>query len=152
MTTTTELTEMHCGECGITYAVPEYWRLEKQKNASVWYCPNGHSRAYIESDVVKLSRQLKEKEDQLQRERQRLDQVKAERDGEHRRVSAAHGQITKLRKRVGHGVCPCCNRRFPDLLAHIQESHPNFANTPPEQPASEQKMLPSPVETCPVTA
>lgn len=40
--------------------------------------------------------------------------------------TAAVGQVTKLKNRVGHGVCPCCNRSFGNLARHIESEHPTF--------------------------
>jgi hypothetical protein len=55
---TVQMTDMECGSCGITFAVPEEWRAEKQKTGKGWYCPNGCQRVYKESDVDRLKRQL----------------------------------------------------------------------------------------------
>ena len=32
-----------------------------------------------------------------------------------------------LQYRVGHGVCPCCNRTFGDLYRHMSTKHPGYA-------------------------
>jgi hypothetical protein len=41
-------------------------------------------------------------------------------------VRAARGQLTKFKKRVGRGVCPCCNRHFKDLARHMESKHPEL--------------------------
>jgi DNA-directed RNA polymerase subunit RPC12/RpoP len=65
-------------------------------------------------------------EKQLAAERARLDQMKAARDHAERQVAAQKGQITKMRNRVGRGVCPCCNRFFVKLHQHVETKHPEF--------------------------
>jgi len=45
---------------------------------------------------------------------------------ERRRVSAARGRVTKIKRRVQHGVCPCCNRTFSNLASHMKTKHPEF--------------------------
>lgn len=41
-------------------------------------------------------------------------------------ASYARGQLTKLKRRVSNGVCPCCNRSFADLHRHMTEKHPDY--------------------------
>jgi hypothetical protein len=47
-------TEIICAECGITFAVPEVWRKEKQRTGDGWFCPNGHCRAWVVDAPIKL--------------------------------------------------------------------------------------------------
>jgi hypothetical protein len=35
--------------------------------------------------------------------------------------------VTKIKNRVGHGVCPCCTRSFQNLARHMASEHPTFA-------------------------
>ena len=44
-----------------------------------------------------------------------------------RRMAAAKGELTKMKKRVGNGVCPCCNRQFVNLQRHMATQHPGYA-------------------------
>lgn len=43
-----------------------------------------------------------------------------------RQLSAARGQVTRIKNRVGNGVCPCCNRSFGNLHRHMQTKHPGW--------------------------
>jgi uncharacterized protein (UPF0212 family) len=36
-------------------------------------------------------------------------------------------QLKKVHVRVGHGVCPCCNRSFAQLRRHMAAKHPEYA-------------------------
>jgi hypothetical protein len=40
-----------------------------------------------------------------------------------------------VQKRVGNGVCPCCNRTFEDLARHMKVKHREYslAAAPPAQ-------------------
>ena len=49
---------------------------------------------------------------------------------ETRRRAAAKGQLTKVKKRVGNGVCPCCTRSFTDLARHMESKHPAYVERP----------------------
>jgi DNA repair exonuclease SbcCD ATPase subunit len=79
-----------------------------------------------ESDETKLRRErdrltqrLAEKDDELRRQRERVEAAE-------RRGAAARGQVTKIKNRIGHGVCPCCNRTFENLHRHMASQHPTF--------------------------
>lgn len=123
-----ELKEVQCGVCGTVHAIPEAMWSHCHDNGGYWHCPNGHQWGYREGAV---------KRDELRRERDRLKQRIAQKDDEiarerqerkaaERRVSAAKGQITKLKNRAKAGVCPCCNRTFQNLQRHMATKHPDF--------------------------
>ena len=115
------LTTITCGECGVVFAMPERLRSECQETGKGFYCPNGHCRAYKDSEVKKLQREL-------QQERQKHDQSKAKLRDTEKSLIAQKGQTTKLKNRVKHGVCPCCHRTFKQLAAHMKNKHPQFAD------------------------
>lgn len=109
-----------CPDCGIHYYVPAAYMKECRENPTQFFhCPAGHSRHFAESEA-----------DRLRRERDRLQQRLAEKDDEIKNIEqrrrAALGQVTKLRNRVGNGVCPCCNRSFENLHRHMTTKHPGF--------------------------
>lgn len=108
-----------CAMCGCYFGVPDGFLRDRQHDKRTFYCPNGHELSYKQSEAEKL---------RLERDRlvQRLAQKDDElRDLENRR-RAALGQVTKLRNRVGNGVCPCCTRSFTNLRRHMETEHPEF--------------------------
>lgn len=129
--TSTELTTVDCGKCGGTYAIQERYRQNKYETGGSWTCPYcktgwGYSG---NSENEKLKRQLEAERDAVVRERQKHDQTKAElRETESRR-RAEKAAKTRIKNRVAHGVCPCCNRTFKDLQAHMQTKHPDYATS-----------------------
>ncbi|WP_159103999.1 hypothetical protein [Rhodopseudomonas sp. B29] len=52
--------------------------------------------------------------------------MRDQREAAERRAAAARGQVTKIKNRVGHGVCPCCNRTFANLARHMAGEHPGY--------------------------
>jgi len=118
-----ELTDMHCGKCGISFAAPEDWRAEKQKTGEEWYCPNGHQRVYRESDAAKYQRLLEEEKSRHFTTRSRLNEAEAEKVKLERKTA-------NLKKRVAAGTCPCCNRTFSQLARHMAAKHKNYTATP----------------------
>lgn len=129
----TEFTKTRCCVCDIEFHVPRRWLDHKASTAGDVWCPNGHRLSYTESDADRLRRErdlLKQAqariEDEKRQERERADSLQ-------RRLSAQFGENTKLRKRLSHGVCPCCNRQFKNLQSHMAQKHPTFA-----RPAAER--------------
>ncbi len=112
-----------CPNCGVLFAITEELQTRRLDDGKSFYCPFGHTMSYSDTTQKRL---LAEREKSA-RLTARLDQVRADRDAERRRASAARGQVTKIRNRVANGVCPCCNRTFPDLAAHMKTKHPDYA-------------------------
>ena len=116
-----------CGECGIRWAAPARWWATRREDKKTFYCPNGCPRAFVESEA-----------DRLRRERDRLKQENARLCDEahtawttaaqaERQARAFKGVATRIKNRVSAGVCPCCNRTFQQLAAHMAKKHPGYA-------------------------
>lgn len=113
------LTIMTCGSCGCEFAIPETMRAEKERSGGSWFCPNGHSRVYSETQADKF-RKLYEKE---QREAASLREAKIVAE---RAQQKAEKHIERLKKRVAAGVCPCCNRTVSQLTRHMNSKHAEY--------------------------
>jgi hypothetical protein len=126
MTTTGTLTivEMYtvhcCTECGVDYAMTNAYEDRRRKDHRTFYCLNGHQQYYPQQNEAEKERARAE----------RLERQLANRDEDLRSVraslTATKGQLTKTRKRVGNGVCPCCNRSFANLQRHMTGQHPDY--------------------------
>lgn len=134
----TDLVVVVCpnSECSITHAIPERLRADAERagNSKIsWYCPNGHSATYIGmSEEDKLRARLQRESDRAARLAAERDQLKASERAQRAAATRARNQRDKERKRVGNGVCPCCNRTFKQLAAHMKAKHPEHACPPPE--------------------
>jgi hypothetical protein len=118
-------------------------RLRETKRT--FYCPNGHTFCYGETDSEKKIRELKDKlYQEEQRTRAAQNDATKYRDaveltqnvirGTERKLSATKGVATRRKNqltRVASGLCPCCDQRFEDIAEHIRAAHPSYA------PASE---------------
>lgn len=123
------LTQVNCGECGGTYAINERYYAQARTKGTAWTCPycktgwgfTGNS----ENEILK-----KELEAEKRRVAFANDQARMERE---RRESAEHREraqkanVTKIKKRIKNGVCPCCNRTFIDLQRHMAVKHADYA-------------------------
>jgi predicted RNA-binding Zn-ribbon protein involved in translation (DUF1610 family) len=115
------LTAVDCGQCGGSYAINERYREQCKKYGRSWTCPYCQTGWGFSGngDFEKLQKQL-ESERRL-REQERLWKEQAV-----VRERAARGQATRLRNRAAAGVCPCCNRTFKQLAAHMKAKHPKY--------------------------
>lgn len=133
-----QLTTVHCGKCGGHYAIDEHVRKQHEEDGTYWNCPYCKTGwGYGESDADRLRKQLKveqnkakQREWELQEARNEMERTRAEAAEKLKKSQAKYraqkGQNTRLKKRVGHGVCPCCHRTFKQLQRHMKSQHPEF--------------------------
>lgn len=119
LTYTGELEKMQCW-CGIHFAVPViiYSRYRDRKQETI-YCPLGHGCMPGKNEIKKLKAQiasLREREEHLR------NCVQSEQNSNR----ALRGHLTRTKKRIQHGVCPCCNRTFKNLARHMGTKHPTY--------------------------
>lgn len=119
-----------CYKCKCKMWIPDELNIAalNARGEIPFHCAYGHRQFYLEGES---------EETKLRRERDRLaqrlaewqDEARSEREKKEaaeRRAAAARGQVTKIKNRVGHGVCPCCNRTFENLARHMNSKHPTF--------------------------
>ncbi len=122
----------HCWKCKVEYFIPAalYTAAMASEKINI-YCPYGHSGCFHEGPSD---------EDKLRQERDRLkqrmamldDDLRDEREGHAAtgsQLSAQKGLVTRIKNRVGHGVCPCCSRNFQNLKRHMSNKHPAYAKS-----------------------
>ena len=121
LTYTGTLTVLDCGLCGITFAMPGNLYREANRDHNIWFwCPLGHRLHYPgQTEEQKLRECLKAERESNARSIERA-------QGAIRSRNAMKGQVTKIKNRVARGVCPCCNRSFPQLAEHMSSEHPDF--------------------------
>lgn len=120
----------NCATCKISFYLPGTVYDRAQASSSVsFYCPNGHSSIYSDTETARLKRQLEQEKKRLEWANKDLTMVRQQRDRQERKARAFKGIITKTKKRVGQGVCPCCNRFFSKLHAHMMVKHPKYKET-----------------------
>lgn len=119
--------------CGIQHGIPQdlYNHVLRQRNNGERqqdiYCPLGHAWTFAGQGTAERLRLENERLERVIESRRRsIEVLRQERDHEKRKVAAAKGRITKLKKRIAKGVCPCCNRYFPALHRHVAQEHPEY--------------------------
>lgn len=115
-----------CPVCGVEVVMPSNLLRTLRESKRSFYCVNGHSQSFKESEADKLKRKI----EQLEREKKWAETSRdswREQAAHHERSkNAMKGQLTKVKKRVGRGVCPCCNRSFENLRNHMAVKHPTY--------------------------
>lgn len=118
-----------CWKCKCEVWLPDDLYTAARHSESIsFFCSFGHSAHFAQGDTD---------EQKLRRERDRLTQRLAEKDDEiarqrslrettERQLSATKGVVTRIKNRVGAGVCPCCTRTFGNLASHMMTKHPAF--------------------------
>lgn len=105
------LQRITCCSCGIVYAIPQTFQQEVRDNHQTFYCPNGHRQWYpAESESEKLLKLLRQRENELAQ-----------------KVTAniqLDNQLTKIKKDIAVGKCPCCGKTFKHLANHMARKHP----------------------------
>lgn len=127
---TTKLVTEICCNCGVMFAIP--YELQQQllqkrgPNGKRFYCPNGHNQYYVGKSDAQRAKEL---EEQLHWSRTRNRGLEDQLEMSERSKAAYKGHLTRTKKRVGNGVCPCCNRTFQNLHDHMKTQHPEYTDS-----------------------
>ena len=109
-----------CCSCGINFGVPnDFYEWARDHSDKWFYCPNGHRQHYGDSKSDRLQRELDSANSRSTGLSHRLDHANRSR-------AALRGQVTKIKRRISKGICPCCRRNFANLKQHMEGQHPNW--------------------------
>jgi hypothetical protein len=129
---TVSVARIACGGCGGVYAISEKYRKQKEQEGGGWHCPYCQcSWGYWDGENEKLKKQVQEANDRLAGERARHDQTREALAHEKHGARSVRGHLSRVKKRVAAGVCPCCNRTFQNLARHMVGQHPSFIEKNP---------------------
>lgn len=116
-----------CGECGIVFAMDAQYIARRKEDHKVWYCPNGHGRHFTgKSEAEGLRDQLAREKHWREQAEARVAEVRTQRDAVERRLRATKAVVTRTKKKIVAGRCPCCSFKFKDLASHMTTRHPNY--------------------------
>lgn len=125
ITHTQTFTVFHCcrAGCGVAFALNDDFIRDRKRDRKSWFCPNGHSQWFPGETASDKAQRLA---GQLDMERTRRQEAEKAADYALRARKAVSTRLRKVKQRVGHGVCPCCNRTFKQLAAHMDAKHPGY--------------------------
>lgn len=129
LTYTGTLVTEECYSCHIMFAMPADFqrRCRDAGRAMSFYCPLGHSQVYSVSRIVELENELARVKRQKEWAETNSRRIRDELQMTERSRAAIKGQLTKTKKRVANGVCPCCKRHFVNVERHMNGQHPDYA-------------------------
>ena len=131
-TVTVPLEWVNCCNCGVPIGMPSYLYTQFRQNSARWfYCVNGHQQHFGESEVARLEKELEVARKRGEWLAQDVKNQRARAERTERSLSATKGVVTRMKRRTGNGVCPCCNRTFKQLQRHMQAKHPDFHEDAP---------------------
>jgi hypothetical protein len=108
-----EMDSSTCCECGIRSYVPASFKAERRSDHRTFYCPNGHAQHFPQQS-------------ETERLRKELSQAEIEKSRLARDLEAKSKSLAQVTKRIANGVCPCCQRTFKQLVAHMKNKHPEY--------------------------
>ena len=53
-----EIAAVRCCVCGVCFGLSSYCLAKRREDKKQFYCPNGHSQSFLESDAERLTRDL----------------------------------------------------------------------------------------------
>lgn len=128
--TTVTLTTVICYSCAMPFAMPEELRQRRLKDHEGFYCPNGHRQYYIgESEEEKLKKQLAQKEKIIADKQESINYWNEQYHNQLNSKRTLKGHHTRLKNKIQQGICPCCDKKFGDLAAHMESEHPDFQHS-----------------------
>jgi hypothetical protein len=121
-----------CCACGIDFGMSRGLYDARRKDHGTFYCPNGHAQHYTAKSDEELLREEQKRNMQLR------GLLTDERDQHHkteRRLQATRGVVTRTKRRIAQGLCPCCHEHFGNLERHIAKQHPDYSIQAVAEPA-----------------
>lgn len=118
-----------CASCGIVFGMPEHFITKRREDGATFYCPNGHSLHYKTTKVDQLKKELEQANRTAEQYRNWYRAEQGDHEHTKHRLRATKGVLTKTKKRVANGVCPCCSRHFVNLERHMKGQHPEYEET-----------------------
>lgn len=125
---TVTLVSVDCYKCHAIFGMTAEADSAYRKNHVLFCCPYcGERQHYV---IESEEERLRKKVNTLEQNYKWADNARrsAEQDAanERRSKAAYKGQLTKVRRKVANGSCPCCNRHFENLRRHMLTKHPEY--------------------------
>lgn len=120
---------LQCCGCYRRFEVESDWNRSRENYRDSVTCPYCTTKLIpTEWEVDRLKRVCDSLESENARLRQENEQADRRAVESLRRLSAIRGVNTRLRRRIANGGCPCCQRTFGDLAAHMATKHEGYSD------------------------
>lgn len=121
---TVTLTTLECGQCGTVFAMSEDLQARRLEDHESFFCPLGHERHYPGKSAKE--KQIEKLKTRLEWAEKGRDAAQGRADTAERSRAAVQGHLTRTKKRLAGGACPCCKRSFANLGRHMKTKHPGY--------------------------
>lgn len=133
LTYTDQLVIVECCLCHMTFAMPGFKQRQCKENGANFFCPNGHGQVYSETAVMRLEREKRQLAQQVEKERSdkawyigRLNTEQTSHKHTANQLRGTRAVVTRFKKKIINGRCPCCSHEFKDLRRHMKAQHPDW--------------------------
>jgi len=123
-----------CPNCGVVYGITRAYELRRREDGKNFYCPNGHSGSFGESEIAKAQRLQAAAERRETSARIRATAAYDQAQAAERSARAYRGHLTRMKNKITAGVCPVgnCRRHFDNVQGHILTEHKSWVAEHPE--------------------
>lgn len=80
----------------------------------------------MRDQVAAKDREIAAQRSRAEAEQKRTADARAQRDAVQRSLSATKAVVTRTKKKIVAGRCPCCSHKFRDLAEHMKVEHPKY--------------------------
>lgn len=125
---TVALVEINCGKCGGVYAIGDRYYQQCREKGTAWNCPYCRCGwGFADGgENARLKREIESERKRTEWARQAAENERQRREAAEHRERAQKAAKTRLKNRIAHGVCPCCQRTFENVARHMATKHPGF--------------------------
>lgn len=116
--------------CNLPFMMTLSMYDERLRTKKTWYCPNcGSSRVFNgETEESKLKKELAKEVQRKEAALRRANEARIEADKMRAKEEVQRKSKLRMKNRIKHGVCPCCNRTFKNLQNHMKSKHADFVS------------------------
>ncbi|KKL57016.1 hypothetical protein LCGC14_2239600 [marine sediment metagenome] len=120
VTTELDLETEECCRCGITFAMPAFFRQQRSRQKDEFYCPAGHPQAYKGKTHNQELREAQAHARDLSISNTWLADDNMDLANKN---TGLRRKNTDLRKRAKNGTCGFCHRTFRNVQRHVETQH-----------------------------
>ena len=133
-TEVTTFTVVHCWNCGVPFGITDDFERRRRQDHQGFACPTGHWNYYsqkseaeeLKEQIAAKDREIAAQRSRVEAEQKRVTEARAQRDAVQRSLSATKAVVTRTKKKIVAGRCPCCSFKVKDLAIHMKVEHPNY--------------------------
>lgn len=129
VTHTTTFVVLECWACGMQFAITHALDFVLRRKGDTFCCPKGCRLFFGESEVERVRKVLAKTQAELDQEKACSQSLRLGWERTDREKAAVRGHLTRLKRRIANGVCPCCQRAFRQLSRHMKTQHPEYERT-----------------------